>query len=174
MRAYVPGYTAIKLAFAAAGVAIAVLGYAQLAAPLHAALGRGHASAEVVRVIITRPGQIDEIRADARPVPPEASRRSAFGYAVRLPARDGEPPRIVPLALRHRLRAAYGVGDTVLVTTGSDPASPAYALHDFATWAPGGFLLLAGLTFAAAFSVLAGHSRRPIPLPADVPVDAVL
>lgn len=174
MRAYVPGYTAIKLALAAAGLAIAILGYAQLAAPLHAALRHGHTPAEVVRVIITRPGQADEIRTDARPVPPEASRRSAFGYAVRLPARDGAPARIVPLALGHRLRAAYAVGDTVLVATGSDPAAPAYALHDFATWAPGGFLLLAGLTFAAAFAVLARHSRRPVPLPADVPADAVL
>lgn len=166
VRTYVPGHLAAKVGLAAVGLVVAALGVAQLHAPLSAALVGERVTAEVVRVILQRPGQPDEVFADLRPVPVQTAREALFLYEVR--AAGAEPHR---LTQAHRYRPVHAVGDTVRVALPRDAGreEPAHALREVETWAPGGFLLIAGLTFTGAFAWLAVHARRPIVLPADTP-----
>jgi hypothetical protein len=172
-RTYTPGYTAAKVVLIGAGLLVAALGGAQLAAPLHATFAGTRVSAEVVRVVKTKPGLPDEIYTTPQAIPADTNRSARFRAYVELPAAGGTP-QVAELGVGRQLRPSYVVGDTVVVAFhGAQPAL-VHVVYDLATWTAGGFLLLGGLVFAGAFAHLALRSRRPIAVPDDIPADAVL
>lgn len=163
-RVYVPGYARAKAALAVIGFGVALAGTVELAGPLRAVLAGRTAIGEIAAIVTERPGFPTEFQRIPRRFEEDQERRITYGYQVL--AEEGTEPLL--LNVKNRVAPVYEVGAGLRIAW-SERAEIAYAVWNLATWAPGAFLLFAGLVFGGAFAHLFLRCRQPIPLPEDTP-----
>jgi len=168
-RCYVPGYTWTKTFMAIVGAVIAFGGVAQMWEPVRAVIVGSNDAAEVSAIIVEQAGSSAERHTAPRIYEEDPRRRLVYGYEVRMPSRR----EAVMLSSKNRVRPAYEIGAAVRVAWLGDTPY-VFPVWDLRTWAPGMFLLVSGGVFCGAFVHLAVRSRRPIPVPSDVPADVAV
>jgi len=170
MKTYVPHYSGTKLFCALLGLAVALFGAASIYTPLRLFFRGTRTTAEITTVIVSRPGEPDQILTSREGVKPDTSRTATFHFHARYRAPNGAIQTGL-LDLAYHATPNNTIGERFQVAY--DPAAAALPPHlvklvpiyDPSTWTFGAFFIFTGLFLAVVQFIYLFYSRTPILLP---------
>ena len=174
MRTYTPGYSGMKAFFVLVGLGIVALGVATIYRPLKLLASGQRATAEITAVVVSRPGEPDQVLTSKDDVKPDSSRTATFRFRARYRGPDGTFHTGL-LDLAYHATPNSTIGDRFSVAyapaAAADASRPVVLvpIYDLGTWTFGAFLILTGAFLAVVQGLYLVYSRTPIPIAEESP-----
>ncbi len=174
MQTYIPGYSKTKLFFAVFGLAVAVVGFSSIYAPMRLVFEGTRVKARITTEVVSHPGQPNRIFTAKHNIRYDAA--NTFHFLARYRAPDGNV-HIGRLQLAYHGISDAQIGETYLVAyyppAAADSSHQATLVPIFSlgTWTFGGVLMIIGLYIAAVQSLYLFYSRTPIGIPDEQSID---